>query len=56
MPANNEENPIENAPRGAHDGRVEVRLAVIEKRMSAIEPLSRGGAARPRLRTAGGLC
>ncbi len=37
MPANNEENPIENAPRGAYDGRVEVRLAVVEKRMSAVE-------------------
>ena len=37
MPANNEENPIENAPRGAYDGRVEVRLAVVEKRVSAVE-------------------
>ncbi|USX18301.1 MICOS complex subunit MIC60 [Oxalobacteraceae bacterium OTU3REALA1] len=37
MPANNEENPIENASRGAYDGRVEVRLAVVEKRMSAVE-------------------
>lgn len=37
MPANNEENPIENAPHGAYDGRVEVRLAVVEKRMSAVE-------------------
>lgn len=37
MPANNEENPIENAPRSAYDGRVEVRLAVVEKRMSAVE-------------------
>jgi len=37
MPANNEENPIENAPRGAYDGRVEVRLAVVEKRMTAVE-------------------
>ena len=37
MPANNEENPIENAPRGAYDGRVDVRLAVVEKRVSAVE-------------------
>jgi hypothetical protein len=37
MPANNEENPIENTPRGAYDGRVEVRLAVVEKRVSAVE-------------------
>ncbi|USX12020.1 hypothetical protein NHH88_20230 [Oxalobacteraceae bacterium OTU3CAMAD1] len=37
MPANNDENPIENASRGAYDGRVEVRLAVVEKRMSAVE-------------------
>ena len=37
MPVNNEENPIENAPHGAYDGRVEVRLAVVEKRMSAVE-------------------
>ena len=37
MPANNEENPIESAPRSAYDGRVEVRLAVVEKRMSAVE-------------------
>ena len=37
MPANNEENPVESASRGAYDGRVEVRLAVVEKRMSAVE-------------------
>lgn len=37
MPANNEENPIENADRGAYDGRVEGRLAVVEKRISAVE-------------------
>ena len=37
MPVNNEENPIENASRGAYDGRVEVRLAVVEKRVSAVE-------------------
>ena len=37
MPANNEENSVENASRGAYDGRVEVRLAVVEKRMSAVE-------------------
>lgn len=37
MPANNEENPIENPPPGGYDGRVEVRLAVVEKRVSAME-------------------
>ena len=37
MSANNEENPIENPHRGAYDGRVEGRLTVVEKRVSAME-------------------
>ena len=37
MPVNNEENPIENPARSGYDGRVEVRLAVVEKRVSAME-------------------
>lgn len=37
MPATNEENPIENASRAAYDGRVDARLAVVEKRVSAVE-------------------
>jgi hypothetical protein len=37
MPANNEENPIESARHGTYDGRVDVRLAVVEKRVSAVE-------------------
>jgi dsDNA-binding SOS-regulon protein len=37
MPANNEDKSIDNGPRGAYDSRVDVRLAVVEKRVSAVE-------------------
>jgi hypothetical protein len=37
MPANNEEKLIDNGHPGVYDSRVEVRLAVVEKRVSAVE-------------------
>lgn len=37
MPANNETESIDNGPRSAYDGRADVRLAVVEKRVSAVE-------------------
>jgi hypothetical protein len=37
MPANNETEAIDNGPRSAYDGRADVRLAVVEKRISAVE-------------------
>ena len=37
MPANNENEAIDNGRSSAYDGRAEVRLAVVEKRVSAVE-------------------
>lgn len=37
MPVNNENEAIDNGPRSAYDGPAEVRLAIVEKRVSAVE-------------------